>query len=112
MILSREMAIQEAKDCPSGRLVVWNEDGTPVEPAFEAYIGAVGGQAMGYWVLCGSAVAYRLCPMTAPHMRCATVCRCAAAAGAATSRCATAPMLTSGVCHGWCTEWPSQRMEL
>ncbi len=30
----REIAIQEAEDCPSGRLVVWDKQGSPIEPDF------------------------------------------------------------------------------
>ena len=37
----KEIAIQEAMDCPAGRLVVWNKDGTPIEPMFEPSIGVV-----------------------------------------------------------------------
>jgi len=44
---AKEIAIQEAKDCPSGRLVVWNEDGTPIEPSFEPSIGVVEGPDAG-----------------------------------------------------------------
>ena len=44
---SKQIAIQEAKDCPSGRLVVWNEDGTPIEPTFEPSIGVVEGPEIG-----------------------------------------------------------------
>ena len=40
---AKAIAIQEAKDCPSGRLVVWNDDGTPIEPAFESSFGVVEG---------------------------------------------------------------------
>ena len=38
---AREMAIQEAKDCPSGRLVVWTKEGEPYEPELEPSIGVV-----------------------------------------------------------------------
>jgi CDGSH-type Zn-finger protein len=44
---SRDTAIQEGKDCPSGRLVVWNKDGTPIEPTFEPSIGLVEDPQMG-----------------------------------------------------------------
>ncbi|MBN1855784.1 MAG: CDGSH iron-sulfur domain-containing protein [Dehalococcoidia bacterium] len=37
----KAIAIQEAKDCPSGRLVVWNKDGTPIEPTLEPSIGVI-----------------------------------------------------------------------
>jgi CDGSH-type Zn-finger protein len=35
---ARETAIEEACDCPSGRLVAWDRDGRPIEPAFEPSI--------------------------------------------------------------------------
>ena len=35
---ARETALQEAADCPSGRLVVWDKDGKALEPRFEPYI--------------------------------------------------------------------------
>ena len=39
---AREIAIQEAGNCPSGRLVVWEkEKKTPIEPKFEPSIGLV-----------------------------------------------------------------------
>jgi CDGSH-type Zn-finger protein len=38
---SRATAIEEAWDCPSGRLVVWDKDGTAIEPALEPSIGVV-----------------------------------------------------------------------
>jgi CDGSH-type Zn-finger protein len=39
---SREMAIQEASNCPSGRLVVWDvKTGDPIEPKFEPSISLV-----------------------------------------------------------------------
>jgi len=38
---SRQMAIQEACDCPSGRLVAWDQDGKAIEPVFEPSIGLV-----------------------------------------------------------------------
>jgi CDGSH-type Zn-finger protein len=34
----REIAIEEAADCPSGRLVVWDTRGNPIEPAYEPSI--------------------------------------------------------------------------
>ena len=33
-----EQGIQEAADCPSGRLVVWDKQGNPIEPDFEPNI--------------------------------------------------------------------------
>ena len=36
-----EIAIQEGKDCPSGRLVVWTKEGKPLEPELEPSIGVV-----------------------------------------------------------------------
>jgi CDGSH-type Zn-finger protein len=39
---ARKIAIEEARDCPSGRLVVWDkETGKPVEPEFERTVGLV-----------------------------------------------------------------------
>lgn len=38
---AREMAIEESCDCPSGRLVAWDEDGREIEPEFEPSIGLV-----------------------------------------------------------------------
>ena len=37
-IEAKEIAIQEAADCPSGRLVVWDKTGAAIEPAFEPSI--------------------------------------------------------------------------
>ncbi|MBW1674342.1 MAG: CDGSH iron-sulfur domain-containing protein, partial [Deltaproteobacteria bacterium] len=34
----REIAIEEAGDCPSGRLVVWDNQGNMIEPSFEPSI--------------------------------------------------------------------------
>jgi CDGSH-type Zn-finger protein len=34
----KDIAIQEAWDCPSGRLVVWDKSGKPLEPDFEPSI--------------------------------------------------------------------------
>ncbi|MCX5970001.1 MAG: CDGSH iron-sulfur domain-containing protein [Coprothermobacterota bacterium] len=38
---ARQLAIQEACDCPSGRLVAWDQDGRAIEPDFEPSIGLV-----------------------------------------------------------------------
>jgi CDGSH-type Zn-finger protein len=38
---ARQIMIEEARDCPSGRLVVWNEAGRPIEPDFGPSIGLV-----------------------------------------------------------------------
>ena len=38
---ARQKAIEEACDCPSGRLVVWDRDGKAIEPDFEPSIGLV-----------------------------------------------------------------------
>lgn len=38
---ARQMAIEEACDCPSGRLVAWDQDGKAIEPDFEPSIGLV-----------------------------------------------------------------------
>ena len=35
---AREIAIEEARDCPSGRLVVWDKEGNEIEPEFEPEI--------------------------------------------------------------------------
>ena len=35
---ARRLAIEEAANCPSGRLVVWDKDGKPIEPEFEPSI--------------------------------------------------------------------------
>jgi len=44
----KETAIQEAKDCPSGRLVMCDKrTGKPIEPAFEPSIGLVIGPQKG-----------------------------------------------------------------
>jgi CDGSH-type Zn-finger protein len=38
---ARQKAIEEACDCPSGRLVAWDKDGKMIEPDFEPSIGLV-----------------------------------------------------------------------
>lgn len=38
---ARQMAIEEAGDCPSGRLVVWDSAGRAIEPALKRSIGLV-----------------------------------------------------------------------
>jgi len=38
---ARDTAIEEAADCPSGRLVVWDKDGKEIEPEFKPAIGLV-----------------------------------------------------------------------
>jgi len=38
---SKRTAIEEGKDCPSGRLVVWDKQGKAFEPEFEPSIGLV-----------------------------------------------------------------------
>ncbi len=38
---ARQKAIEEACDCPSGRLVAWNQDGKAIEPDFAPSIGLV-----------------------------------------------------------------------
>ena len=35
---AKRLAIEEASNCPSGRLVVWDKDGNPIEPEFEPSI--------------------------------------------------------------------------
>ena len=38
---ARQTAIEEACDCPSGRLVVWDKEGTAIEPGMKPSIGLV-----------------------------------------------------------------------
>ncbi len=38
---ARQIAIEEACDCPSGRLVAWDNNGNAIEPEFEPSIGLV-----------------------------------------------------------------------
>ena len=38
---ARRIAIEEARDCPSGRLVVWDKTGEAIEPEFEPSIALV-----------------------------------------------------------------------
>jgi CDGSH-type Zn-finger protein len=38
---ARKIAIEEACDCPSGRLVAWDQDGKAIEPNFEPSIGLI-----------------------------------------------------------------------
>ena len=38
---ARQIAIEEACDCPSGRLVAWDKEGKAIEPVFEPSIGLV-----------------------------------------------------------------------
>ncbi len=38
---ARQKAIEEACDCPSGRLVAWDKEGKAIEPVFEPSIGLV-----------------------------------------------------------------------
>jgi CDGSH-type Zn-finger protein len=39
---AKQIAIEEARDCPSGRLVIWNkETDTPIEPTLEKSIGLI-----------------------------------------------------------------------
>ena len=35
---ARRIAIEEAANCPSGRLLVWDKDGNPIEPEYEPSI--------------------------------------------------------------------------
>jgi len=39
--VARKTAIEEACDCPSGRLVAWDKDGKAIEPDFEPSIGLI-----------------------------------------------------------------------
>ncbi len=58
---AKEKAIEEACDCPSGRLVVWEKEGQVIEPEFEPSIGVVedcDGRKLGpLWVRGGISVA-------------------------------------------------------
>jgi CDGSH-type Zn-finger protein len=51
---ARQTAIEEACDCPSGRLVAWEKNGPAIEPEFEPSIGLVedprGGTMGPIWV--------------------------------------------------------------
>jgi CDGSH-type Zn-finger protein len=51
---ARQKAIEEACDCPSGRLVAWDQNGKAIEPDFEPSIGLVedtqAGQSGPLWV--------------------------------------------------------------
>ncbi len=51
---ARQKAIEEACDCPSGRLVAWDQNGKAIEPDFEPSIGLVedtqAGQMGPLWV--------------------------------------------------------------
>jgi len=38
---ARDIAIEEAGNCPSGRLMIWNKNGYQIEPKFEPSIGLV-----------------------------------------------------------------------
>jgi CDGSH-type Zn-finger protein len=38
---ARKTAIEEAAECPSGRLITWDKDGKPIEPHFDPSIGLV-----------------------------------------------------------------------
>jgi CDGSH-type Zn-finger protein len=38
---ARQAAIEEAGDCPSGRLVAWDKEGAAIEPHFEPSVGLV-----------------------------------------------------------------------
>jgi CDGSH-type Zn-finger protein len=52
----REAAIQEAQDCPSGRLVEWDKEGVALEPKFEPSIAATEdqyGELGPLWVMGG-----------------------------------------------------------
>jgi CDGSH-type Zn-finger protein len=42
---ARQTAIEEACDCPSGRLVAWDTDGRAIEPEFEPSLGLVVSEA-------------------------------------------------------------------
>ncbi|MFC1901324.1 CDGSH iron-sulfur domain-containing protein [Chloroflexota bacterium] len=44
---AKETAIEEGRNCPSGRLVVWDKEGKAIEPAFEPSIGVVEDNQLG-----------------------------------------------------------------
>jgi CDGSH-type Zn-finger protein len=44
---AKRVAIQEAGNCPSGRLVVWDKEGMAIEPQFEPSIGLVADPQIG-----------------------------------------------------------------
>lgn len=44
---ARRTAIEEACDCPSGRLVAWDQDGSAIEPDLEPSIGLIEGPRLG-----------------------------------------------------------------
>lgn len=57
---ARRTAVEEACDCPSGRLVAWEKDSRAIEPEFEPSIGLVrdaqGGHVGPIWVRGGISV--------------------------------------------------------
>jgi CDGSH-type Zn-finger protein len=38
---ARETAIEEAADCPSGRLITWDKNGEPIQPEYKPSIGLI-----------------------------------------------------------------------
>jgi CDGSH-type Zn-finger protein len=54
---ARKTAIEEACDCPSGRLVAWDKDGKAIEPDFQPSIGLIedtqAGKMGPLWVMGG-----------------------------------------------------------
>ena len=38
---ARQAAVEETADCPSGRLMVWDKEGNPIEPEFTPSIGLI-----------------------------------------------------------------------
>jgi CDGSH-type Zn-finger protein len=76
---ARQKAVEEACDCPSGRLVAWGQDGKAIEPDFEPSIGLVedtqSGKMGPLWVRGGIPVesadgtTYEICNRV-------TLCRC------------------------------------
>jgi CDGSH-type Zn-finger protein len=76
---ARQKAIEEAGDCPSGRLVVWDKDGKAIEPDFEPSIGLVEdvqeGKMGPMWVRGGIAIESEAGTIYEIRNR-VTLCRC------------------------------------
>ena len=76
---ARETAIEEAGDCPSGRLVVWDNTGNPIEPVLEPSIALVedtqSGKSGPIWVRGGILIECSDGPPLEIRNR-VTLCRC------------------------------------
>ena len=70
---ARKIAIEEACDCPSGRLVAWDQNGNTIEPDFEPYIGLIEDTQAGKWAPYGFGVVFPLSRLMALRMKYATV---------------------------------------